>query len=208
MPRPARPMPSSAMLAGSGTGVPPSPGGVVTPAGGAARVKAEATEKLLREPLRFKLAITLAGEGSKAVRLPDGMNVPRNSAVIDSLPLGATNSAVFWAELATNVPPENDARKSLGLAVLVGAVPPGRVNVPIVTGKPAATVEKLLVPPCVVAFVTLKLVRVSSDCPVSSAPSAKLSEPVIGAALAALAQTTAVAANAILARWFMVRFRS
>jgi len=163
-------------------------------------VKAEATEKLPREPLRFRLAITLAGEGSKADRPSAGVNVPRNSAVIDSLPLGATDWSVFWAEVATNVPPVNDARKSLELAVAVGVVPPGRVKVPIVTGRPNATVEKLLLPPWVVAFVTVKLVRVSSDCAVSLAPSAKLSEPVIGAALAAPAQATAVAARASLAR--------
>jgi len=40
------------------------------------------------------------------------------------------------------------------------------------------------------------------------APSEKASEPVIGAALAAPAQATAVAARASLARWFVVRFRS
>ena len=129
------------------------------------------------------------------------MNVPRNRTVIDSLPLGGTTDwSVSWTEAAVNVPPRNVDWKLLELTAVVHVPSPGTVKVPIVTGRLSDTVEKLLVPPWVVAFSTVKLVRVKSDCPVSLAPSEKLSEPVIGTALAAPAQATAAATSAALAR--------
>lgn len=189
-------MPSNAMLAGSGTVT----GG--TEVGGAASVKAELTEKLPNEPLRFRLAMTLAGDGSNADKLPAGENVPRNSTVIDSLPVpGATNWSVFWADDAAKVPPLNEAEKLLGLATTVGEAPPGIVKLPMVTAIPDPIVEKLLVEPgWVVAFVTEKLVLVRSDWPVSLAPSEKASDPVIGMACAVPTQAKDAAAIAVFMR--------
>lgn len=83
------PIPKSAMLAGSGTVAD------VEPAGGAASVKADVTENDPTEPPRFRLAITLEFDGSKAARPPAGVNVPRKSAVTDSLPVGVTDWSVF-----------------------------------------------------------------------------------------------------------------
>ena len=80
------PNPKSAILAGSGTVAD------VEPACDAASVKADATET---EPTRFRLAITLEFDGSKAARPPAGVNVPRKSAVTDSLPVGVTDWSVF-----------------------------------------------------------------------------------------------------------------
>ena len=173
--------------------------------GGAASVKAEATEKLPLEPLRFRFAITLAGDGSNADKLPAGVKLPKNSAVIDSWPVDANDWSVRCTVDATNVPPWKDALKSLELTVANGATLTGTEKLPIVTAWPTGTPEKLPMPPCVVAFSTIKVLRVRSDCPVSFPPSAKLSEPVIGEALAALAQTTALAANASFEKCLMSR---
>ena len=94
------------------------------------------------------------------------------------------------------MPPENIALKLLGVTIAVGALPVGKVKVPIVTGSLNPMDEKLFVPPWVVAFDTIKVVRVRREPPVSFAPSANASEPVIGAAVAAPAQATAAAAKA------------
>ena len=66
------PMPSRAKLAGSGTEA------ALDPAGGTASENADAIENDVSVPLRFKLAIRLALEGSNALRLPAGVNTPRN----------------------------------------------------------------------------------------------------------------------------------
>lgn len=199
------------MLAGSGTGVTGGITGGVTggvPVGGAARVNAELTEELPNEPLRFRLAMTLAGDGSNANSPSAGVNTPRNSTVIDSFPLGATNWSVFWTVDAAKVPPLKEAEKLLGLTTAVGGVPPGTANVPIVTATPGATDAKLLVEPgCVVAFVTEKLVRVKIDSPVSFAPSEKASDPVIGTACAAPTQAKEAAASAAFVRVRMLELR-
>ena len=190
------------MLAGSGTEVVILTGSgteMVSLAGGAASVKADATEKSPFEPLRFRLAITLVGDGSKLARLPAGVKVPRKKSVIDSLPAVVTDWLILRTESATNAPPSNDARKLLGRRVVVGATPPGAEKTPIDTGRPVVTVEKLPLPLWVVAFDTAKLVRVRSDCPTSFAPSAKANEPVIGIALAELIQVKSIAVIAVLA---------
>lgn len=128
MPRPSRPMPSSAMLAGSGTGVPDPP---PPPPGGAASVKADDTDALAPEKLRLKLPITLAADGPKADSVPAGVNVPRKNTVIDSLLLGVELWSVFVAVLATNEPPWNENWKLLDDADPPTA--PGIVKVGMVT---------------------------------------------------------------------------